>query len=137
MHPFKKGFVIKCAEYGLDKSAAKELFMKLAGRIPSPAAMLTPAETYSTPGNIIQTIGVGAKKVADNFDLNAIPSLGNTGSALRDSVVEGLGGKAPVPSTYSSGPAVPPMEAKLRAKFLGGPKTLPNKNYFNNMNTGG
>ena len=31
MHPFKKGFVLKCAEYGLDKEAAKALFKKIAG----------------------------------------------------------------------------------------------------------
>jgi hypothetical protein len=30
MRPFKKGFVLKCAQYGLDKSAAKELFEKIA-----------------------------------------------------------------------------------------------------------
>jgi hypothetical protein len=29
MHPFKRGFVEKCAEYGFDKEAAKELFKKV------------------------------------------------------------------------------------------------------------
>jgi len=37
MRPFKKGFVLKCAEYGLDKAAAKELFKKLAGTPNTPA----------------------------------------------------------------------------------------------------
>jgi hypothetical protein len=36
MHPFRKGFVLKCAEYGLDKPAAKELFKKLAGTPETP-----------------------------------------------------------------------------------------------------
>jgi hypothetical protein len=30
MKPFKKGFVQKCAEYGIDKEVAKELFNKIA-----------------------------------------------------------------------------------------------------------
>jgi len=31
MSPIKKGFVKRCAEYGMDKAAAKELFNKVAG----------------------------------------------------------------------------------------------------------
>jgi len=30
MRPFKKGFITKCASYGIDKEAAKELFEKIA-----------------------------------------------------------------------------------------------------------
>jgi hypothetical protein len=85
-------------------------------------------------------IGVGVSMTGQDLARAAEEAQGtvkNLGGAIRDSAIEGLGGKAPVPSTYSSGPAVPPMEAKLRAKALGGAKTIPNKNYFNNMNTGG
>jgi hypothetical protein len=34
MRPFKKGFVTKCASYGIPKDAAKELFDKIASTIP-------------------------------------------------------------------------------------------------------
>ena len=33
MKPFKKGFVTKCASYGIPKEEAKEMFSKIAGAL--------------------------------------------------------------------------------------------------------
>jgi hypothetical protein len=48
MKPFKKGFVVKCAEYGIDKETAKALFEKLAEGI------WTPDQVTPNPGATIR-----------------------------------------------------------------------------------
>jgi len=56
MKPFKRGFVEKCAEYGLDKAAAKELFNKIAAPGIDPAY----ASLAALPGLAALASGTGA-----------------------------------------------------------------------------
>ena len=85
MRPFKKGFVLKCAEYGLDKAAAKELFKKLAGtpNTPAPNAPIPEPE-----GDWIDNIGKTNNIAATGKATGATPTpTGNSqriGRSLQD-----------------------------------------------------
>ncbi len=92
MHPFKKGFVLKCAEYGLDKSAAKELFKKLAGAPKLP------------PSNEAGQTGIGGGKVTAPAPVNLLanaPSL----SAKTIPGRQALDSMEQLSNPYGGGPA--------------------------------
>jgi hypothetical protein len=68
MKPFKKGFVQKCAEYGIDKEAAKELFRKIAGDGVSPPA---------PPSNTVGQVGYGGGKTVVPAPANILANAKN------------------------------------------------------------